>query len=482
MPRSCGTPPTRPPSCASPPATPTRSTACAPLLAPLLAPAQRVRTLLNANTRRRRRRDIAAHYDLGNELFELLLDPSMTYSCALFERPGMSLHEAALAKLERVCEKLDLQPDDHVLEIGSGWGAFALYAARTRGCHVTTTTISREQHRHAVEQVDRAGLQGRVEVLLEDYRDLRGRYDKLVSIEMIEAVGWRHFGTFFDCCSRLLAPDGAMLLQAITIDDRAYEVEKASRSFMNTYIFPNGCLPSHARDRARRQAAHGHARGGVAGHHLPLRADAASLARQLRGQPGARLPSWAMTSASSVSGGCTCPTARPALPSDASATCRCCWPSRAGAPRGPRSRRSRMRSVAPPEVAAVSSHAPIVPFAGALSRSGSATWSSAEQASGHRVEHGRRSLRREHRQAGPTARAEHTLVGLDRAHHLGCPFLGRDTVPAGGVHVASVHLVGGAQHVGSDAGVIRCMACTPVPRSSRRSDSVKPTTPAFEAA
>jgi cyclopropane-fatty-acyl-phospholipid synthase len=213
-------------------------------LAPLLAPAQRARALLDANTRRRRRRDIAAHYDLGNELFELLLDPSMTYSCALFERPGMSLHEAALAKLERVCQKLDLQAEDHVLEIGSGWGAFALYAARTRGCHVTTTTISREQHRHAVAWIGRAGLRDRVEVLFEDYRDLRGRYDKLVSIEMIEAVGWRHFGTFFDCCSRLLAPDGAMLLQAITIDDRAYEVEKASRSFMNTYIFPNGCLPS----------------------------------------------------------------------------------------------------------------------------------------------------------------------------------------------------------------------------------------------
>ena len=213
-------------------------------LAPLLAPAQRTRTLVNANTRRRRRRDIAAHYDLGNELFELLLDPSMSYSCALFERPGMSLHEAALAKLECVCEKLDLRPEDHVLEIGSGWGAFALYAARTRGCHVTTTTISREQHRQALALVGRAGLEDRVEVLLEDYRDLRGRYDKLVSIEMIEAVGWRHFGTFFDCCSRLLVPDGAMLLQAITIDDRAYEVEKASRSFMNTYIFPNGCLPS----------------------------------------------------------------------------------------------------------------------------------------------------------------------------------------------------------------------------------------------
>jgi len=212
--------------------------------APLLVPAQRARTLTSANTRRRRRRDIAAHYDLGNELFELMLDPTMSYSCALFERTGMSLQEASVAKLERVCGRLDLRPDDHLLEIGSGWGALALHAARTRGARVTTTTISREQHAHTSAQVQRAGLQDRVTVLLEDYRDLRGRYDKLASIEMIEAVGWRHFGTFFDCCSRLLAPDGAMLLQAITIDERAYDVEKASRSFMNTYIFPNGCLPS----------------------------------------------------------------------------------------------------------------------------------------------------------------------------------------------------------------------------------------------
>jgi cyclopropane-fatty-acyl-phospholipid synthase len=221
---------------------------------PLLAPAQRARTLINANTRRRRRRDIAAHYDLGNELFELMLDPTMSYSCALFRRPGMSLQEASLAKLDRVCEQLDLGPEDHLLEIGSGWGALALHAARTRGARVTTTTISREQHAYTSEQVRRAGLQKQVTVLLEDYRDLRGRYDKLVSIEMIEAVGWRHFGTFFDRCSRLLEPHGAMLLQAITIDDRAYDVEKASRSFMNTYIFPNGCLPSlEVIERAVRQ-------------------------------------------------------------------------------------------------------------------------------------------------------------------------------------------------------------------------------------
>jgi cyclopropane-fatty-acyl-phospholipid synthase len=213
-------------------------------LAPLLGPSQRIRALTSRNTRGRRRRDIAAHYDLGNELFELMLDPTMSYSCALFERPGMSLTEASRAKLERVCAKLDLHPEDHLLEIGSGWGALALHAASTHGCRVTTTTISREQHAYTSEQVRRAGLRDRVTVLLEDYRDLRGVYDKLVSIEMIEAVGWRHFGTFFAHCSDLLAPDGAMLLQAIAIDDRAYDVEKASKSFMNTYIFPNGCLPS----------------------------------------------------------------------------------------------------------------------------------------------------------------------------------------------------------------------------------------------
>jgi cyclopropane-fatty-acyl-phospholipid synthase len=213
-------------------------------LAPLLRPAQRARALTLRNTRRRSRRDIAAHYDLGNELFALMLDPTMMYSCALFERPEMTLREASLAKLEQVCRKLDLSPEDHVLEIGSGWGGFALHAAATRGCRVTTTTISREQHDYTLAQVRRAGLADRVTVLPQDYRDLRGSYDKLVSIEMIEAVGWRHLGEFFARCSRLLTPDGVMLLQAITIDDRAYEAEKASRSFINTYIFPNGCLPS----------------------------------------------------------------------------------------------------------------------------------------------------------------------------------------------------------------------------------------------
>jgi cyclopropane-fatty-acyl-phospholipid synthase len=173
-----------------------------------------------------------------------MLDPTMMYSCALFEEEGMTLEEASVAKLERVCEQLELGPGDHVLEIGTGWGGFALHAAGTRGCRVTTTTISREQHDYAVERIRRAGLSDRITVLMRDYRDLAGSYDKLVSIEMIEAVGWQHIGRFFAKCSQLLTPQGAMLLQAITIDDRAYHVEKASKSFIKEYIFPGGCLPS----------------------------------------------------------------------------------------------------------------------------------------------------------------------------------------------------------------------------------------------
>jgi len=213
-------------------------------LAPVLIPVQRWLRFLARNTPGRARKRIAAHYDLGNELFALFLDPTMMYSCAVFDEPGATLEQASLAKLARVCAKLDLGPEDHVLEIGTGWGGFAVYAAQNHGCRVTTTTISREQHAYAVQRVRDAGLQDRVTVLLEDYRELSGTYDKLVSIEMIEAVGWQYFQTFFRRCSQLLADDGTMLLQAITIDDRAYEVEKGGRSFINTYIFPGGCLPS----------------------------------------------------------------------------------------------------------------------------------------------------------------------------------------------------------------------------------------------
>ncbi len=213
-------------------------------LAPVLIPVQRWGRWLVRNTPVRSRKRIEAHYDLGNELFSLFLDPTMMYSCAVFDEPEATLEEASLAKLERVCAKLDLGPSDHVLEIGTGWGGFAVYAAGRYGCRVTTTTISREQHAFATRRVHEAGLSDRVTVLLEDYRALTGSYDKLVSIEMIEAVGWQYFPTFFRCCSELLKDDGAMLLQAITIQDSAYEVEKGGRSFINTHIFPGGCLPS----------------------------------------------------------------------------------------------------------------------------------------------------------------------------------------------------------------------------------------------
>jgi cyclopropane-fatty-acyl-phospholipid synthase len=213
-------------------------------LTPLREPFQRGRAAFVRNTPRRARQDIEAHYDLGNELFSRFLDPTMMYSSAVFDRPHMTLEEASVAKLDMICDKLAIGPDDHVLEIGTGWGGFALHAAGTRGCRVTTTTISREQRDHAVARVREAGLEDRVTVLMEDYRDLRGQFSKLVSIEMIEAVGWKDFDTFFRVCAERLTADGSMLLQAIVMDDRAYAVERASKSFIRTLIFPNGCLPS----------------------------------------------------------------------------------------------------------------------------------------------------------------------------------------------------------------------------------------------
>jgi len=209
-----------------------------------LTPLYRALTRLPRNTRSGARRNISAHYDLGNDMFRLFLDDSMTYSCAVFERADMDLGEAQRAKLERACRKLELGPQDHLLEIGTGWGSLAVHAAGEYGCRVTTTTISREQHDVAVERIRKAGLDDRVEVVMRDYRELRGRYSKLISIEMIEAVGWQYFDAYFRRCAELLEPDGLMLLQAITIDHRAYEVEKATRSFAKALIFPGGCLPS----------------------------------------------------------------------------------------------------------------------------------------------------------------------------------------------------------------------------------------------
>ncbi|MCH9649291.1 MAG: cyclopropane-fatty-acyl-phospholipid synthase family protein [Deltaproteobacteria bacterium] len=201
---------------------------------------------LRTNTRLGSRRNIEAHYDLGNELFERFLDDSMTYSSALFPTPEATLEEAQEAKLDALCRKLQLRPQDHVLEIGTGWGSFALHAASRYGCLVTTTTISPSQHREALRRVEEAGLEDRITLLQRDYRDLSGNFDKIVSIEMIEAVGHRYFDTFFSTCDRLLKPGGLMALQAITIADRNYESAKHSVDFIQRYIFPGGALPSTA--------------------------------------------------------------------------------------------------------------------------------------------------------------------------------------------------------------------------------------------
>lgn len=214
------------------------------LLTPARVLLERVREYRGAHSLSTSREDIAAHYDLGNELFELMLDPSLTYSSAYFEHAEDDLETAQTAKLELICDQLQINSADHVLEIGSGWGSFALHAAKTRGCKVTTTTISAEQYAYVRAAVDAAGLQDQITVLERDYRELEGSFDKLVSIEMIEAVGWRDLGRFVGCCSALLKADGAMLLQAITTDDRAYLVERSSRSFITEYIFPGGSLPS----------------------------------------------------------------------------------------------------------------------------------------------------------------------------------------------------------------------------------------------
>lgn len=208
---------------------------------------QKLRKLAHAlhrNTRQGSRRNISAHYDLGNEFFKLFLDETMMYSCAYFVRPEASLHEASLAKLDLICGKLKLGPNDRVIEIGSGWGGFALHAARHYGCHVTTTTISRQQFDLAQQRIQAAGLQDRITLLLKDYRDLEGRYDKLVSIEMVEAIGHQYYDTYFAQCARLLKPDGLGLIQAITIADRQYKQARDEVDFIKRYIFPGSCIPA----------------------------------------------------------------------------------------------------------------------------------------------------------------------------------------------------------------------------------------------
>ena len=195
------------------------------------------------NTRAGSRRNIAAHYDLGNDLFRLFLDENLMYSSAIFADANETLEAASRRKLDRICRKLDLRVDDHLVEIGTGWGGMALHAAKHYGCRVTTTTISQEQHALARERIAAAGLQDKVTVLLEDYRDLHGRYDKLVSIEMIEAIGHQYLDTYFGKCASLLQDDGLALIQAITIEDHRYEQALHSVDFIKRHVFPGSFIP-----------------------------------------------------------------------------------------------------------------------------------------------------------------------------------------------------------------------------------------------
>jgi cyclopropane-fatty-acyl-phospholipid synthase len=198
----------------------------------------------NRNSRAGSARNIAAHYDLGNELYQLMLDDTMAYSCAIFPRADATLAEGSAAKFDAACRKLDLKPTDHLLEIGTGWGGFAIHAAQRYGCRVTTTTISKRQHDFALRKIEALGLSRRITVLLSDYRDLRGSFDKLVSIEMVEAVGARFLDGYFEHCARLLKPEGAMLLQAITLQDQHYARALRSVDFIQRYVFPGSFIPS----------------------------------------------------------------------------------------------------------------------------------------------------------------------------------------------------------------------------------------------
>ncbi len=199
---------------------------------------------LRRNTRLGSRRNIAAHYDLGNPLFSLFLDSRLMYSSAIFAHENESLESASVRKLQRICDKLALSATDHVVEIGSGWGGFAVYAASNYGCRVTTTTISREQFDLAVQRVAQAGLSDKVTVLLKDYRDLQGSYDKLVSIEMIEAIGHQFLDTYFAKVAALLKPEGLALIQAITIEDHRYAQALNAVDFIKRHIFPGSFIPS----------------------------------------------------------------------------------------------------------------------------------------------------------------------------------------------------------------------------------------------
>lgn len=201
---------------------------------------------LKRNTRRGSRRNISAHYDIGNELFELFLDRRhRMYSSALFPHPDASLEEASTCKLERLLDTLDVGADHHLLEIGTGWGGLAIHAARTRGCRVTTTTLSAAQYSYTARRIAEEGLEDRITLLQQDYRELEGRFDRLVSVEMVEAVGHQYLGTYLATLDRLLSDDGLAALQAITIRDQRFEAAKHDVDFIKRYVFPGGFLPSH---------------------------------------------------------------------------------------------------------------------------------------------------------------------------------------------------------------------------------------------
>ena len=207
-------------------------------------PLRKIRHLLNRNSTSGSRTNIAAHYDLGNELYRLLLDEHMQYSSAIFTRLDDDLSSAQQNKLKTICDNLNLSEDDHLLEIGTGWGGLACYAATHYGCKVTTTTLSQQQFEYAAEQIKDQGLSDKITLLLKDYRDLDGQYSKLVSVEMIEAVGHEYLGRFFRQLETLLLPGGQMLIQSITIADQYYDQYRRGVDFIQQYIFPGGCLPS----------------------------------------------------------------------------------------------------------------------------------------------------------------------------------------------------------------------------------------------
>jgi len=188
--------------------------------------------------------NIRSHYDIGNDFFKLFLDESMMYSSAMFPAKESTLFEASMNKVTRIVSKLKLKPTDHLVEIGTGWGTLAIHAAKTYGCKVTTTTISREQFNLATQRIKEANLEDKITILFEDYRNLTGTYDALISVEMIEAVGLDHLDTYFEKCSSLIKPDGIMVLQAITIRDQFYESARKSVDFIQRHIFPGSGIPS----------------------------------------------------------------------------------------------------------------------------------------------------------------------------------------------------------------------------------------------